>query len=197
MGGPKNSFVAQHAFQQYQADVFYITENQLPGQNYPFGLSMIDIFSKYATVIPMKDRKAPDIMAAIMKGFKDIGKQPDVLYTDDEGALMDKRVGPEFEKMGIQHIITSSSAHFVERFNRTFKWMLDKRIQEAKLNRRYVRKTTPVVKPQIQWSDLVPSILAVYNNKHKHRILEMTPNEARKPSSQADVKAAMEVVANR
>ena len=59
---------------------------------------------------------------------------------------MDKRVGPEFERMGMQHIIISSSAHFVERFNMTFKWMLDKRIQEAKLNRIYVRKTTPVVK---------------------------------------------------
>ena len=47
----------------------------MPNQEYPFGLSMIDIFSKYATVIPLKDRKAPDLMRAILKGFKDLRKQ--------------------------------------------------------------------------------------------------------------------------
>ena len=79
---------------------------------------MIDVFSNYATVMPMKERKAPNIMAAIVKGFKDVGKQPEVLYTDEEGALMEKTVAPEFEKMGVQRVITTSSAHFVERFSR-------------------------------------------------------------------------------
>ena len=55
---------------------------------------MIDVFSKYATVIPMKERKAANAMAATLKGFRDIGKQPDVLYTDEEGALMEKTVAP-------------------------------------------------------------------------------------------------------
>ena len=70
----------------------------MPNQQYPFGFSTIDVFSKYATVIPLKERKAPGIMAAVLKGFKDIGKQPDVLYTDEEGTLMQKDVAPEFEK---------------------------------------------------------------------------------------------------
>ena len=66
----------------------------MPNQEFPFGLSMIDVFSKYATVTPMKERKAANLMAAILQGFKDIGKQPDVLYTDEEGALMEKTVAP-------------------------------------------------------------------------------------------------------
>ena len=94
VGGAKNSYVAQRAFQEFQADVFYITQKQMPNQEFPFGLSMIDVFSKYATVIPMKERKAANLMAAILQGFKDIGKQPDVLYTDEEGALMEKTVAP-------------------------------------------------------------------------------------------------------
>ena len=158
---------------------------------------MIDIFSKYATVIPLKDRKAPDLMKAILKGFKDIGGQPDVLYSDEEGALMENRVGPELEKAGIQHIITSSSGHFIERFNRTFKWMLHNRVKEIELPKRIVRKTTPVPRRQVQWADLVPSLLAVYNNKHKHRMIGMTPAEARKPSSEIDAKINMEIEATR
>ena len=55
---------------------------------------MIDVFSKYATVIPMKERNAQHIMAAILKGFKDTRKQPEIQYTDMEGALMQKDVAP-------------------------------------------------------------------------------------------------------
>ncbi len=38
-------------------------------------------------------------------------------------------------------------------------------------------------------------MLAEYNSKNKHRSTGMTPTEARKPSSEADAKAAMEMVA--
>ena len=44
VGGAKNSYVAQRAFQEFQADIFYITPKQMPSQQYPFGLSMIDVF---------------------------------------------------------------------------------------------------------------------------------------------------------
>ena len=140
---------------------------------------MIDIFSKYATVIPLKERKAPDIMRAIFKGFRGIGKQPDVLFTDEEGALMQKDVEPEFEKMGVQRVITVGSAHFVERFNRTL-LMISKRIEEMKKKKRILSKSTPIDTSKIQWSDLTPSVLAVYDNKNIHRITGLTPVEAKK-----------------
>ena len=58
-------------------------------------------------------------------------------------------------------------------------------------------KQPPVDTTQYQWSDLVPQIMAEYNYKNKHRITGMTPAEARKPSSEVDAKAAMELVAKR
>ena len=154
VGGAKNSYVAQGPFQEYQADVFYITEKQMPNQEYPFGLSMIDVFSKYATVIPMKERKVANIMAAILQGFKDIGKQPDVLLTDTECALIEKSVAPKFEKMGIQHIIATKSAHFAERVSRTFKVKISERVREIKRKKRILTKTTPIDTIKIQWRKL-------------------------------------------
>ena len=77
----------------------------------------------------MKERKAPDIVAEILKGFTEIGKQPEVLYTDEEGALMQKDVAPEFERMELQHIVTAGSAHFVERFDRIFKYMINQHVK--------------------------------------------------------------------
>ena len=70
VGGAKNSYVAPRAYHEYQADLFYITDKQFPNQDFPYGLSMIDVFSKYSVVIPLKERDAPHIMPAIFKAFQ-------------------------------------------------------------------------------------------------------------------------------
>ncbi len=86
--------MAPPAFHSYQADFLLIKDKQFPNQGYPFGLSMIDVFSRHATVIPFQDGGAKRVMLALFKGFKDTGKQPDILYTDEEGALVQKDVAP-------------------------------------------------------------------------------------------------------
>ena len=65
VGGAKKTYVALRAFHEYQADLFYITDRQFPNQDYPYGMSMIDVFSKFAVVIPLKDRDAKHLMPAI------------------------------------------------------------------------------------------------------------------------------------
>ena len=197
VGGAKNSYVAPHAYFNYQADIFYITDRQYQNQEYKFGLSMIDVFSKYATVIPLKERDAENIMAAIFKAFKIIGKQPEILYTDNEGALTKKWVSEEFERAGIQHIITTGAAHFVERFNRTFKNLLDAKMKMMTKGTKILTKQPPKDLTTIQWSDLIPQVLAIYNDKNIHRSIGMTPTEAKKPSHEADAKMAMELLARR
>ena len=65
---------------------------------------MIDVFSKFAAVIPVNEWKGEQVMEAIFKAFTLMGKQPEILYTDDEGALSNKWVAAEFERACIQHI---------------------------------------------------------------------------------------------
>ena len=48
---------------------------------------MIDVFSKFAVVLPLREKKAGPIMETIFKAFEMMGKQPEILYTDNEGAL--------------------------------------------------------------------------------------------------------------
>ena len=96
VGGAKSSYVAPRAFHEYQADLFFITDKKFPIQDYPAGLSMIDVFSKFAVVIPLKENDAVHLMPAIFKAFTIIGKQPEILYTDGEGALTNKWVAGEF-----------------------------------------------------------------------------------------------------
>ena len=77
--------------------------------------------------------------------------------------------------MGIQHTITTSSAHFVERFNRTFKYTISQKVKDMKTRKRLTTKTTPIDTTKMQWRELAPSVLAVCNNKNKHRITGLTP----------------------
>ena len=47
----------------------------------------IDIFTKYAVVVPIKSKKENDIAAGIIECMHKMGKKPEIIYTDDEGAL--------------------------------------------------------------------------------------------------------------
>ena len=62
-----------------------------------------------------------------------------------------------------------------------------------KLERRIKGKTNP----NIQWQTYIPRILSKYNNQMVSSATGMTPNEARKESSQSPVKASMELRAMR
>ena len=94
--GKRNSYVAPGPYHEYQADLFFITKGQFKDQECKGGLSMIDVFSKYAVVIPVKEKKAGPVMEAIFLAFKAMGKQPEILYTDNEGALTTTWVPAEF-----------------------------------------------------------------------------------------------------
>jgi hypothetical protein len=192
--GQRNSYVAPSAYHEYQVDLFFVTKKQFKNQKLRVGLSMIDVFSKYAVVIPLKEKNGEEVMAAIFKGFTLMGKQPDILYTDEDGALSNVWVPAVFEEAGIQHI-TAGTAYFVERFNRTFKNRMADRLKYLLKSRRVKGKQPEEDKTQYQWTDLIPFVMTEYNTKNKHRITGMTPVEARKPSSEADAKAGMEMAA--
>ena len=47
----------------------------------------VDIFTRYAVVVPIRLKQDEDIAAGIIECMHKMGKKPDILYTDDEGAL--------------------------------------------------------------------------------------------------------------
>jgi hypothetical protein len=46
---------------------------------------------------------------------------------------MQKDVAPEFERMGVQRIVTAGRAHFVERVSRTYKYMINQQGKELEM----------------------------------------------------------------
>jgi hypothetical protein len=175
-----NSFVAQKAYFEYQIDLFLIMD--LGVQKFKYGCVCIDVFSKFATVVPMLDNKGGPAAAAIMECFTNMGKSPELLYTDGETSFDSFYMREFYTKKKIKHYITRKHAAFAERFIRTFKAMLYKRIDEGK---------TKTENPQ--WQDYIFQVMLTYNNKLKHSSTGKTPDEARKDTHQADVKANLEI----
>jgi len=76
-----------------------------------------------------KTKAADDVLDGINKNaITDMGKPPDILYTDDEGSFHSKPAEEYYKNNKINHLITRGHATYAERAIRTNKDMIYKRI---------------------------------------------------------------------
>jgi len=83
-----NSFIPKEAYDEYQIDLFFM--NDPPDQDYKVGLLMVDIFTKYTEVIPLRDKSEGSILSGLMEGFNKMDHKPQNVYSDDELGLSSK-----------------------------------------------------------------------------------------------------------
>ncbi|KAJ8043891.1 hypothetical protein HOLleu_11191 [Holothuria leucospilota] len=106
---------------QWQADLVDVTALSRHNRGIRFLLTCIDIFSKYAWVVPVKDKKGTTIVKALETIL--VRRRPRKLQTDK---------GSEFFNKDVKRLLASHDVHLfathnetkasvVERFNRTFK----------------------------------------------------------------------------
>ena len=53
---------------------------------------MVDIFTKYITVVPLLSKKEADVLAGIIEAIHNMGGKPKTIYSDDEGSLNGKLI---------------------------------------------------------------------------------------------------------
>ena len=170
-----NSFVAPHNHHTYQLDLFFISKDDIESiQKFRAGLVMIDVLSKYAVVVPIKNKNPSDVIAGTMEGLQKMGKKPKIIYTDDEGSISGNDFKQYVEDEGIHLYRTRGHPAFAERFIRTFKDKLFKRVENDEKKG----------KENIQWIDYILEIMLTYNNKDVHSVTGQTPNEARKEKNE-------------
>ena len=103
-----------------------------------------------------------------------MGKKPKIIYTDDEGSISGNDFKQYVEDEGIHLYRTRGHPAFAERFIRTFKDKLFKRVENDEKKG----------KENIQWIDYILEIMLTYNNKDVHSVTGQTPNEARKEKNE-------------
>jgi transposase InsO family protein len=109
-----------------------MTKYSKENKGFKYFLAVIDCFSKYAWTFPLKNKKPEGIIESFSKIFKESGRRPLKLQTDE---------GTEFKGKFINfckdHNITKFStenrdikAQIAERFNRTIEEKIEKVLTE-------------------------------------------------------------------
>ena len=133
-------------------------------------LMVIDVFSKYGWIKPLKDKKTESVSLAFDEIFKKSKRKPTMLWTDKGSEFISKHF-KEFlkkNKIKLYHTENEEKSSIVERWNKTMK------------NRMW--KMFSANNNTVYWVKL-EELVDDYNNT-KHPSLKMTPIEASKKENE-------------
>ena len=130
-------------------------------KEFKFLLCVIDIYSKYAWVLPLKDKKGVSIVNAFQSILKKSNRKPNKIWEDKGGEFYNGSMKSWLEKNDIGMYSTHNEGNSVvpERFIRIIKYNICKYMTSI---------------PKNVYNDKLDDIVHKYNNK-KHRTIKMKP----------------------
>ena len=163
--------------QQWQADLADMQHLMKQNKRNRYLLCVIDVFSKFAWVVPIKDKTGTTLTQAFAFIFKSSKRKPLSLQTD-KGREFKNKVFQSFLERKKIHFFTTENpetkASVVERFQRTLKTKMWKYFTHYQ-TRTYV--------------DVLSSLVDAYNHSF-HRSIQMTPSEVT-PATESKVSKAL------
>ena len=146
----------------WQADLVDVTMLYKFNKPYKYLLTVIDVLSKYAWVVPLKDKKGVSLVNAFGKIFKG-GRVPSKLNTDAGGEFVNRKLQALLKKRKVIFYTTRSEkkAAVAERFNLTLK---------SKMWRYFTQKNTKRYMP------VLAKMVQAYNNTW-HSSIKMKPSD--------------------
>ena len=160
----RNPIIVEDIDQQWEADLVDMQEFQSQNDNYKYILTVIDVLSKYAWVVPLKDKSAKSIVEAfkiILQG----NRKPFFIRTDQGKEFVNQNFKRFIKPKDIHHFTSKNTdikCAIVERFNRTLKGRMFKYFT-SKGTRRYI--------------DILQDLVDAYNSSY-HRSIKMRPIDA-------------------
>jgi len=149
----------------WQCDLIDMQKYSKYNKGYKYILTVIDVFSKFAWMKPLKNKTGKEITSA-MKHILDQGRVPKLLQSDLGTEFYNAEFKKLMDKHNIKHYSTYSNlkASVVERFNRTLKNIMWKRF---------------TVNGSYNWFDIINELITFYNTK-KHSTIKMKPVDVSK-----------------
>ena len=148
---------------QWQADLVDMSRLKRYNDDHTFLLIVIDVFSKKAWSIPLKNKSASSLTAAFRRLLKN-NDGPQTMQTDKGKEFLNRQLQDFYKQKGIRHFTThneETKACIVERFNRTLKTRMWK----------YFTKYQT-----LRYLDVVQHLVDSYNASY-HRSIGMSPTE--------------------
>lgn len=140
---------------------------------YKYSLNVVDVFSKFAWSIPIKDKYGRSIVSAFQDLFSKTNRKPKFLWVDKGGEFYNTGLTNYLKEFNISMYSTFSESKsvVVERFNRTIKDFIF---------RYFTSHNTK------KWINIIPKFLDMYNNRI-HSTIKMTPTEASNKENEDEV----------
>lgn len=119
----RNKIIVHGVDDQWEADLIDIKKFKKDNQHICYLLSVIDVFSKFAWVVPLQNKSS----FAVSKGFENIlkkGRTPNKLRTDKGKVFLNNNFEVICKKYNIQQFTSNDlviKCAVIERFNRTIK----------------------------------------------------------------------------
>ena len=161
---PKRRVIVHNVDDIWCSDLVDMQKLSKWNKGYKYLLMVLDLFSKYGWIVPLKTKTGLEVSKAFESIFKK-GK-PKKLWVDKGKEYYNKNMLDLLAKNNIEIYSTENEekSSVCERWNRTIK---------EKMYKRFTMQNNTV------YIEILPKILASYNNS-KNRSIGMTPNEARK-----------------
>ena len=134
-------------------------------------LCVIDIFSRYAWVIPIKNKNEHTVLSAFKTVINRLKHLPKQIESDHGTEFRNKSMTKYLKSLGIKHKTPNDHASYVERFIKTIKTYI----------RRYMEEYQTFT-----YIDALENILSLYNNKI-HSTIKMSPSDAEKDKNHSKV----------
>ena len=134
-------------------------------KGFKFLLRVIDIYSKYAWVVPLKDKKGICIVNAFQNILYKSNRKPNKIWEDKGSEFYNRSMKSWLEKNDVRMYLTHNEGKSVvaDRFIRTIKNKIYKHMTSISKN---------------VYIDKLDDIVHKYNNK-KHRTIKMKPTDVK------------------
>ena len=145
----------------WQADLVDLTSLAPQNDGYRYILSIIDVFSKFAWTVPLRNKKGITICEAFQKII--IERKPNFLQTDKGTEFLNSNFQLLLRENGIKFYTSQNEdikCAVVERFNRTLK---------SRMFRYFTYKSS------MRYVDILNSLTSAYNDSF-HRSIKASPN---------------------
>ena len=155
---------------QFEADLASMADFSSENDGFKYLLVVIDVFSRFGWVEPLKNKSADNIVIAFNKILSE-GRKPRRLRTDAATDFTSKKFQNLLKENEINHFTTHNEkqANYVERFIKTIKTKIRRYMSEKRMNR---------------YIDILPKIVNSYNKTWHSGILSEPINVTKQNEKQ-------------
>lgn len=145
----RRNVITKYPLDIVSADLIDLNNLNDKNKGVKYLLSVIDIYSRYAWLVPLNDKTGKTVLNAL----KSLEIKPTNLWCDEGGEFFNKecKTWCKDNNINLYHTFSEVKGSHIERFNRTIKEKIFKTITLKQTGGKYI--------------DFLPNILNEYNNK--------------------------------